>query len=477
MLVLILGAFITSLNQTLMGVATPQLMLDFHITAATAQWLTTGYLLVNGVLVPITAYLMLRFTIRELFQTSMIVFLAGTVVAALASGFTGLLIGRLIQAVGAGVIMPLLMNAAIKIFPPEKRGTAMGMVGLSLVVAPAIGPTLAGYILDNYSWQTMFYAMIPVAILIIIFAYIYLQDIAERVNTKLDITSAILSTLGFGGLLYGLSRAGSLGWSSAEVLATFFAGFAILVMFVWRQLKSKEPLLDLRVFRYSMFSLTTLIMIAATMVMYADMMLLPLYLQNIRGYSALDTGLLLLPGALFMGLLMPVAGKLFDRFGAKWLAIIGMLITIATTFAFIDLTDSTSFTYLILISTLRRLGMGLLLMPVQTTGLNQLPESLNTHGTAISNTVRQVAGAVGTSLLVTVMSNRTSTHAQNLISTAAEKGWTQDVLIKEASIQGINDAYLVIAIIGIIGLLLSFLIKKVRQASEVEAKAGEVQSN
>lgn len=475
--IMILGAFLATLNQTLMSVAVPELMVDFSISATTAQWLTTGYMLVNGVLIPITAYLMQRFSTRQLFQASMIVFFVGTIVCAMASGFNVLLTGRMIQAAGAGIIMPLLMNVILTLFPPEKRGAAMGLVGFAIIFAPAIGPTLAGYVLENYAWETMFYGMIPLAIIVIILGYIYLRNISERENTHIDMTSVVFSTLGFGTLLYGFSRAGSAGWSSTEVIASITVGVVALVLFTWRQLVSKNPLLDLRVFKFNMFSLTTVISIAVTMVMYADMMLLPLYLQNARGYTALESGLLLLPGALVMGFLMPVTGKLFDRFGAKWLSIIGLIITILTTVGFIDLTDSTSYTYLVLMSTGRRIGMALLLMPIQTAGLNQLPSRLNAHGTAISNTIRQVAGAVGTSLLVTVMTSRTKTHLMDSIAAGGGKSATQEHLVMEASIQGINDAYVVIIGIGIIGLLLSFFIKRVNQASDEKietSKSGKI---
>jgi EmrB/QacA subfamily drug resistance transporter len=469
MFIMILGAFLATLNQTLMSVATPELMVEFKISATTAQWLTTGYMLVNGVLIPITAYLMQRFTTRELFQTSMFIFLAGTIVSAVATGFPVLLTGRMIQAAGAGIIMPLLTHVILTIFPREKRGAAMGMVGLAVIFAPAIGPTIAGYIIDNYKWETMFYGMIPFAILVIVLGFIYLRNVSDRIKTKLNILSVILSTIGFGALIYGFSQAGSLGWSDIEVASTITVGILALVLFSWKELRSQNPLLDLRVFKYNMFSLTTIINIAITMVMYADMMLLPLYLQNMRGFTAIESGLLLLPGALVMGLLMPVTGKLFDRFGAKWLAITGMTITIITTMGFINLTDSTSYIYLILMSTGRRIGMALMMMPIQTAGLNQLPQRLNAHGTAISNTIRQVAGAVGTSLLVTVMTSRTKSHLQDMVPTAAAKGLNQKELVTEASIQGINDAYLVIIGIGIIGLILSFFIKKVKQASELES--------
>ncbi|MCM3747995.1 DHA2 family efflux MFS transporter permease subunit [Paenibacillus pasadenensis] len=461
---MILGAFLATLNQTVMTVAIPELIKEFNIAAATAQWLTTGYMLVNGVLIPITAYLMQRFSTRQLFQASMWIFLAGTIVSALAVDFPSLLTGRLIQAAGAGIIMPLLMNVILTIFPPEKRGAAMGMVGLAIIFAPAIGPVLAGYILQTYTWETMFYGMIPFAVIVILCGFIYLKNVSETVISKIDMLSVIFSTVGFGALLYGFSRAGSLGWSSGEVIATITAGVVSLALFTWRQLVSSNPLLDLRVFKYSMFSLTTVINIAITMVMYADMMLLPLYLQNARGYTALESGLLMLPGAVVMGFLMPVAGKLFDRFGAKWLAVIGMLITIVTTIGFIDLSDSTSYTYLLLMSTGRRIGMALLLMPVQTAGLNQLPQKLNPHGTAISNTIRQVAGAVGTSLLVTIMTDRSKFHATEMMASGAA-GMTEKQLKVEAMIQGINDSYVVIIGFAAIALLLSFFIQRGKQAA------------
>ncbi|GIO60147.1 putative MFS-type transporter YcnB [Paenibacillus cineris] len=470
LIIMILGAFLATLNQTVMSVATPELMIDFNISATTAQWLTTGYMLVNGILIPITAYFMQRFTTRQLFQASMMIFLVGTIVSALAVNFPVLLTGRMIQAAGAGIIMPLLTNVILVLFPPEKRGAAMGMMGLAIIFAPAIGPTLAGYILENFKWQTMFYGMIPLAVIVIICGFIYLKNVSETVRSKMDIISVVLSTVAFGTLLYGFSQAGSQGWSSSEVLVSIAVGVIALGMFVWRQLVSKKPLLDLRTFKYNMFSLTTVINIMVTMVMYADMMLLPLYLQNARGYSALESGLLMLPGALVMGLLMPVTGRLFDRFGAKWLAVAGLIITIATTAGFINLTDHTTYAYLLLMSTGRRIGMALLMMPIQTAGLNQLPARLNAHGTAISNTVRQVAGAVGTSLLVTVMSDRTKTHLTDMMASGGA-AVNQKQMVLEATIQGINDAYVVIIGIGIVGLLLSFFIKRTSRSMEHSSEA------
>ncbi|WP_441894550.1 DHA2 family efflux MFS transporter permease subunit [Paenibacillus sp. YAF4_2] len=464
--VLIIGAFISTLNQTIMSVAGPELMNDFSISAATVQWLTTGYMLVNGILIPITAFLMQRFTTRELFQTSMILFLIGTIVSAIATDFNVLLIGRLIQAAGAGIIMPLMMTVILTLFPPEKRGGAMGLVGTAIIFAPAIGPTLAGWVLENYKWEMMFYGMIPLAVIVIVCGYIFLTNVSERSYPKVDVFSIILSTIGFGAVLFGFSRASSAGWDSVEVLLSIIVGLLSLGLFTWRQLTSSNPLLELRVFKYNMYSLTTFINIAITMVMYADMILLPLYLQNARGYTAMESGLLLLPGALVMGLLMPITGRLFDKFGAKWLSIAGMVVVIATTLGFINLTDSTSYTYLVLMSTGRRIGMALLMMPVQTAGLNQLPNRLNAHGTAISNTIRQVAGAIGTSLLVTILTTQTKSHLTDAMASGATEGVSQQQMITNATISGMNDAYLVIVGIGVVGLLLTFFLKRVPQATD-----------
>lgn len=455
---MILGAFLATFNQTIMTVAIPALMDEFDILATTAQWLTTGYMLVNGVLIPITGYLMKRFTSRQLFLSAMLLLLAGSVVSGAAGSFAVLLVGRLIQAAGAGIIMPLLMNVVLSLFPQEKRGAAMGMVGLAIIFAPAIGPTIAGYVLDAFPWQTLFYGMIPFVAAVIICGFIYLRNVSETNKSRVDMISLILSTIGFGSLLYGFSEAGNIGWSHIEVIITLSVGVIAIALFTWRQLVSGNPFLDLRAFKYNMFTLTTIINIGVTIMMYADMILLPLYLQNARGFTALESGLLMLPGALLMGLLSPAVGKLFDRFGAKWLAIIGIAIILAATFGFTELTDATTYTFLILMYTLRRIGMALFVMPIQTAGLNQLPSSLHAHGTAISNTVRQVAGAIGTSLLVTVLTTRTNAHLHEMPKL-------------EASIEGINDAYFVLLTIGVISLLLSFFIKRAKQASEAKAPA------
>jgi EmrB/QacA subfamily drug resistance transporter len=471
--VMLLGAFVAILNQTLMNVALPEMMIDLEISANTAQWLTTGYMLVNGVLIPVTAFLIERFTTRQLFLTSMGLFAGGTLICAVAPDFSILLLGRVVQAAGAGIIMPLLMIVILTIFPIAKRGQAMGLIGLAMTFAPAIGPTLSGWIVQNYSWRVLFYIVLPIAIIDFLIAAVLLKNVTNQTFPKIDLTGIILSTLGFGGLLYGFSSAGSLGWTSIEVITTLIIGIITLGLFIRRQMTVKNPMLEFRVFKYNMFTLTTIINVIITMAMFAGMILVPIYLQNIRGFTPLESGLLLLPGAILMGIMSPITGWIFDKIGAKWLSVIGLAITTFTTWEFSELTDHTTYTFLIIIYTARMFGMSMLMMPIMTAGLNQLPQRLNAHGTAVSNTFKQVSGALGTAFLVTVMTNQTEKHVTEMATAA---GVTPDAkqemgyIIKEATIQGINDAFVVATGLSVLALLLAFFIKRVKPAEEDEKR-------
>ncbi|MFT8361807.1 MAG: DHA2 family efflux MFS transporter permease subunit [Sporolactobacillus sp.] len=490
-LVLLLGAFIALLNQTLMNVALPKMMTAFNISTSTAQWITTGYMLVNGVLIPITAFLMETFTTRRLFLSAMGLFTLGTLICAIAPNFTILMAGRVVQASGAGIIMPLMTNVFLTVFPPEKRGGAMGLMGLAMIFAPAVGPTLSGYIVEHYTWRLLFWVIFPLGLLDIAIAYRYLADVGKRSFPKLDLIGLLLSVIGFGGLLYAFSEAGNKGWDSLPVRLTLFIGLLSLILFVWRELTTDMPLLNLNVFRYKIFTFTTIINIFITMAMFAAMILLPIYLQNIRGFTPLQSGLLLLPGALLMGAMSPITGILFDRIGSRPLAVIGLLITVITTWQFALLTDATSFGHIMFLYTARMFGMSLLMMPIMTEGLNNLPRHLNSHGTAMSNTMRQVAGSLGTAFLVTVMTNRTTYHigvfanhmtlantalthqlgvdgaivagSQHLSMTSGQGLMVQLLngkIAQLATIQGINDAFVVATGLTLVALILSFFIKR-----------------
>ncbi|PFO01502.1 MFS transporter [Bacillus sp. AFS076308] len=488
---LMLGAFVAILNQTLLNVAIPHIMNDLGVSANTVQWLSTGYMLVNGILIPVTAYLIEKFGTRKLFIAAISLFTVGSLICSLSFNFSMLMIGRVIQASGAGIIMPLLMTVFFALFPPEKRGKAMGLMGVVMIFAPAIGPTLSGWLIGHYSWRLLFDIVIPIGVLDLIFSFMWMKDVTKTTNPKFDFPGLLFSTLGFGFLLYGFSEAGSDGWDSATVVVSLTVGAIFILAFIWRELTTDKPMLDLRVFKYDIFALTTIISMIVNMAMFGAMILLPIYLQNIRGFTALESGLLMLPGAIIMGIMSPISGALFDKIGARWLGVIGLTITVITTWQFTKLSMTTSYTHLLLLYVFRMFGMSFIMMTIMTEGLNQLPRHLGAHGTAASNTARQIAGSIGTAFLVTVMTSRSGVHYGEYISTmtsanpfiagqfsqlsqglaalthmpaAAGKQLTTYVLygqvMKQTTIDGINDAFIVATIIAFIALVLVFFVKR-----------------
>ncbi|MGE6630772.1 DHA2 family efflux MFS transporter permease subunit [Bacillus sp. NPDC077027] len=494
LIILMAGLFVAILNQTLLNVAMPHLMTEFNVSATTIQWLTTGYMLVNGVLIPLSAFLITRFGQRSLFLVAMISFTIGTLICGIAPNFSTMLIGRLIQAIGGGILQPLVMTTILFIFPPESRGKGMGIFGLAMMFAPAVGPTLSGYIIEHYSWRIMFYGLVPFGIIVIIAAFFMFKNIVEPKKIKLDSLGAILSILGFASLLYGVSEAGSDGWTDPIVLSTVIIGAIAIILFIFQQLKAESPMLDFRVFKYSIFSLSSVINVIITIALYTGMFLLPIYLQNLVGFTALQSGLLMLPGALAMLIMSPISGILFDKFGPRPLAIIGMIITVITTYEFTKLTIDTSYSHIVLMYAVRAFGMSLLMMPVMTAGMNQLPQHLNSHGTAMTNTLRQISGSIGTSLITTIYTNRTTFHYANMAdqtntsdpffmnsfqsaisnvmhhmgmtASAAQQYVYTQLFTKaqvESNVMGINDAYMWVTLFCVAGVILSLFLRDVRK--------------
>ena len=479
--ILMIGAFISFLNNTLLNVALPSIMRDLSVGPATVQWLSTGFMLASGILIPTTAFFIQKYSVRHLFLAAIGLFAIGTLLAGVAHAFPVLLAGRLLQAAGSAVLSPLLMNVMLVSFPIEKRGQVMGIFGLILMFAPAIGPTLSGWIVENYNWRMLFHFISPIAIVVFLIGFFLLKDKKEKVNMSMDVVSLILSSLGFGGILYGFSSAGNAGWSSPIVYGTIIIGVVSLTIFILRQFKFKEPFLNFRVYQYPMFALSSVISMIVNMAIFSGMILLPIYVQNIRGISPMDAGLLMLPGAILMAFMSPLTGRLFDKFGGRVLAIVGLIITVVTTFAFSQLKLDTTYEYLLLIYSVRSVGMSMVFMPVSTNGLNQLPRRLYPHGTAMNNTLNQVAGAIGTALMVTLMTTYAASRAKELKSTAMEKltgqptdaalTQMQDQIMMQATLDGINFSFLVSTGIAFVALVLCFFMKR---ATPMEEKPSEV---
>ena len=457
--VLLIGTFCTVLNQTLLATAFPTLMKEFDISASIVQWLTTGFLLVNGIMIPVSAWLINSFSSKKLYISAMTTFLIGTIICFLAQNFSVLLIGRLIQAIGVGLSMPLLQNIMLTIFPPEKRGSAMGMAGIVIGLAPALGPTLSGWIIDHYSWRDLFGMVIPIVILVLVLALFFMKSVIELTHPKIDTISAILSTIGFGSLLYGFSSVGDKGWLSKEVLGFLIIGIIFIFLFSKRQLKIEHPFLELRVFKSKIFTIAAVLAGVTNMAMIGAEMVLPLYIQNIRGESAFHSGLMLLPGALVMGLMMPITGAIFDKRGARKLAITGMFILTSATLPFAFLTSKTSVIVIVVLYAIRMFGISMVMMPVTTSGMNALPAHLISHGTAVNNTFRQVASSIGTAILISVLTNVTKNNLPTKSILEATPLAYKDQAIN-ATLSGYHAAFLVAVIFGFIGWLITFTLAK-----------------
>lgn len=441
--IIISGGFITILNQTILSPALPSIMREFGITASLGQWLTTGFMLVNGIMVPITAYLIDRFSTRALFLTSMSVFCLGTILAGFAPTFSLLLLARILQAFGAGIQMPLGSVTMMRLFPVEKRGIAMGLVGIVIAFAPAIGPTFSGWVVDQWSWHYIFRCLIPLVVVDILFAFFFLKNVGEPVPSRLDWPSVALSTVAFGGLLYGFSEASG-GWLRVMTLAPLAIGAVGLVFFIRRQNHLEAPLLNLKALRSPIFSCATILSMINNCALIAGTLIFPIYLQDVLGYGAMQSGLLMLPGAILMGIMSPITGMLFDRFGPRVLAITGFTLMTVTTGCFCFLTTGRSFLTLCLLFTIRELGMSMANMPINTWGINALSYDLIAHGNAINNTARQVAGSIGTAIMVTVMTMVTNSR----LSVGAPA---------EATLAGINAAFTVATLLSAIALVLTLL--------------------
>jgi EmrB/QacA subfamily drug resistance transporter len=474
--VLMIGAFITFLNNTLLNIALPSIMTDLKVDPSTVQWLATGFMLVNGILIPSTAFLIQKYSVRHLFLVAMGLFTIGTILAGMAHVFPLLLAGRMTQAAGSAIMMPLLMNVMLISFPIEKRGAAMGVFGLIMMGAPAIGPTLSGWIVEHYDWRMLFHFVTPIAIIVVLIGFFLLKDKKEKVDIKLDFFALLLSSVGFGGLLYGFSSAGKQGWDDPIVYGTIIIGAISLIIFILRQLKQEKPMLNFTIFKFPAYALSITISMVVTMAMFSGMILTPIYVQSLRGISPLDAGLMMLPGAIIMALMSPITGKLFDKYGGRALAIIGLSIMVITSYYFSKLTFDLSYNYLIFLYSLRMFGMSLVMMPVSTNGLNQLPKRFYPHGTAMNNTLQQVSGAIGTALLITVMSNRTESSAKDLAAdamkniegqpTAEALAQMKQQITMQATLDGINFSFYVTVFISALALILAFFIKRVTQAEE-----------
>lgn len=458
---LVVAAFVVILNETVMGVALPELMRELDISAATAQWLTTAFLLTMAVVIPTTGFLIQRLPLRTLFFTAMGLFTLGTVIASFAPGFGVLLVGRIVQACGTAIMLPLLFTTVLNVVPAHRRGRMMGLISIVISVAPAIGPTVSGLILSVFPWRGMFMVMVPIALVAIALGARWVRNLTETRRVTLDVISVVLSALAFGGLIFGLSSIGEAasGHAIVPVWIPLVVGVVALAVFVVRQLRlgsTDRVLLNLGVFRHSSFTLAVILVVVAMTMLFGVLILLPIYLQNVLGLGTLQTGLLLLPGGLLMGLMAPLVGNLFDRFGARPLVLPGAIIASLGLWGFATLSTETAAGFVIAVHCVLSLGLAFMFTPLMTSALGSLPRELYPHGSAIVSTVQQLAGAAGTAVFVTLMTVGAASAASGGAS------------VVDATATGIHSAFFLAACLSIAVIVLAVFVRTPKQAEGVE---------
>jgi len=413
---LLVSTFVVFLNETIMSVAIPHLMNDLGVTATAAQWLTTAFLLTMAVVIPVTGFLLQRLNTRPIFLLAMTIFTIGTLVCAVSPGLELLVFGRVVQAVGTAIMMPLLMTTVMTLVPPEGRGKTMGNISIVMAVAPAIGPTIGGFILANFEWRWMFFIMLPIALAALALGAVRIRNVSTPRYAPLDLVSVILSALAFGGLVYGLSSLGEGAehGSAVPAWAPIAVGIVAMAVFAWRQIGLQDEdkaLLDLRTLGHVNYTLALATMAIAMVALLGSAILLPIYTQNVLGLNTLETGMLLLPGGLAMGLLGPVVGRLYDRLGPKPLLIPGVVTVSAVMWA-LTLVDQHTPVWAVLAGhVVLSLGLAFAFTPLFTASMSSVPMPLYSHASAILGSVQQVAGAAGIALFVAVMTIRSAALA------------------------------------------------------------------
>ncbi|HIV82282.1 MAG TPA: DHA2 family efflux MFS transporter permease subunit [Candidatus Salinicoccus merdavium] len=460
---LLTGAFMGIVNETLLATALPSIQAAFGITQAEVQWMTTAFLMANGIMIPISAFLIDRFSTRGLFLTAIGLFGLGTAIAATAQIYPVLLLARIVQASGSGIMLPLLMTVLLAIIPVNKRGTAMGMIGIVIAFGPAIGPTLSGFLLEFFSWRSLFIIVLPIVAVTMITAYLFLHNVTDLRKPKIDIISIVLSSVGFGSFLYGFSIASNEGWTSPVVLTSLTAGIIVIGLFVWRQLILETPMLEFRVFKFKIFTLAIIISMTVMVSLIGAETLLPLFMQNVLEFTPLESGLMLLPGAVVIGIMSPITGRLYDRYGAKWLALTGLGIVTVTTFMFTNLSLDTTFTYLTVIYAIRMFGLSMALMPVITSALNQLPPKWYSHASAMTNTMQQISAAIGTAMLITLVSMGANRfiHGEDMPQELAERA---------AQVVGFEWAFMGSTLLAFTAFILAMFMKRPKEEKEIIRK-------
>lgn len=452
MAALLVAGFVGLFSETALNIALGSLSETFQVGTTTIQWLATGYFLTLGILVPVTGILMQKFTTRQMFLTSSSLLIVGTVLAASAPSFSILLMGRVLQAAGLAINLPLTQNVIFTVFPPNKRGGAMGIMGLVMLAGPALGPTIAGVILDTLSWQWIFWVTVPFLLFSFIFGVKFLPNVNETRQVSIDMLSVILSTIGFGGIVYGFSASGEHGSMSSSVIVTIVVGLIATALFVVRQLKMEHPMMNLKAFKFPLFVLGVFMSFITFFNMLSMLVILPMYAQLSMLVASATIGLILLPGSVLNCILAPVMGRLFDKYGPKAVVTPGTILVAIAYALYASFGAHTAIWLVIVTHIIMMLGIGAVLPSVQTNTLNALSKQYYPDGIAITHTIQQVAGAIGIAVMVSVLASKQTSYLQHVENSMVD-----------AVASGSSLTFTISLILAVVNVGLSLLLKNPNQ--------------
>ncbi|MDQ0199930.1 DHA2 family efflux MFS transporter permease subunit [Neobacillus ginsengisoli] len=495
MTIIILGVFMAILDTSVVNVAIPKMETALNASTDQIQWVVTGYMLVLGMLIPISGWLTDKFGAKKLFLFSLTTFTIGSALCGFAWNLESIIIFRIVQALGGALMQPVAMAMIFRIYPPERRGTVMGIFGIAMMAAPAFGPALSGYLVEYWSWRYIFYINVPIGIVAVILGVLMMHEFPHEAKGKFDILGFIFSIIGFGSLLYGFNELSAKGWGSTEVVSFLSVGVLCLIILVIVELKVKHPMIQLKVFKNYQFNMSLILSSLVSISMFVGVFFLPLYLQNIRGFSAVRTGLFMTPAALASAVIMPISGRLFDRIGARPLGIAGLVVVTLATLGFTNLGVDTSSNTIQWFYILRSAGVSMVMMPLMTAGMNSIPFELTSQGTAMNNTIRQVTSSLGTAILTTYMTTQSkiaATHMSWQVTPTSQSGqflmkiqqlmqahgmgvsgskqaaltMMNGLIQQNAFVAGMNDAFMVATLLTAVGVILVFFYGRKKHSQE-----------
>ncbi|HTH14728.1 MAG TPA: DHA2 family efflux MFS transporter permease subunit [Spirochaetia bacterium] len=487
-LVTLIGVFMSILDSSIVNVAISSIMTVFNTDTAGVEWVSTAYMLAMGIVVPMSGWLGEKLGLKQLYLACLVAFTIGSVLCAAAWSLESLIFARILQALGGGMLMPTVMAMVYKLVPRDKMGAGMGIFGMALIFAPAIGPTLGGWLVEYVDWRWIFTINLPVGIVGVLLGFFFIPEFKHDGHLgKFDIPGALTAGVGFAGLLYVLSKGNEWGWSSEATILTLVGSIGILVIFVLIELWSPSPLLDLKVFLYPAFTFANIAVVITTIGMFAGLFYIPLFLQSIRGLGAMETGMLMLPGALASGLLMPISGQLYDRFGPKVVMALGLLLMATMTLMFGTITLDTSLLTIILWNVGRGAAMGLSMMPAQTAAMADMPAHLISRASSVTSIIRNIASSFGIAVMTVLLQNRNTFHHARMSDAlspdnTAYTDWLTSTpgigttlmgtqMAKQSFVSAIQDVFLLTAAFTLLALIPAFFLKKAEKKPQAGGNA------